>query len=362
MQGAFSEMDDDIGWNDFALRNYDPQIGRFVQQDPYGQFASPYLGMGNDPVNLIDPSGGVGIPCPGTSALSIFLDNAVYAIGNALNSVSHVANIVGYASAFTATASAGAVAIKMSNITNGQIMTIEVGSSVRASDPDGLGQSGGTAAESTESDDNQIHQIVDVWIYEELWENVYQTHIAGALKNPQLIQPDQTILLNYDPVKSRQRARRYAAQVANGLFPNPNPSVYDVDEFPYASTFEGGAKAACRLVRRRENRSHGQYIGALVRKFKMKEGDKFRVHLISKDRKIPQLKPAPQPNPTFNPKFHPTGPPIIIPPPLIRPTPIPEPVPIPVPRVMPFFWGPLFEKIFAPDLRQRGQLGDKMVV
>lgn len=64
-QGMFSEMDDDIGWNDFALRNYDPQIGRFVQQDPYQQFASPYTGLGNDPVNSIDPTGGVSWPPPG---------------------------------------------------------------------------------------------------------------------------------------------------------------------------------------------------------------------------------------------------------------------------------------------------------
>jgi RHS repeat-associated protein len=40
-QGAFSEYDEDIQWNDFALRNYDPQIARWVQQDPYQQFASP---------------------------------------------------------------------------------------------------------------------------------------------------------------------------------------------------------------------------------------------------------------------------------------------------------------------------------
>ncbi|HVK96574.1 MAG TPA: RHS repeat-associated core domain-containing protein, partial [Flavisolibacter sp.] len=57
-----SEMDDPadggVGWNDFALRNYDAQIGRWVQQDPFDEFASPYLGMGNDPVNSIDPSGG----------------------------------------------------------------------------------------------------------------------------------------------------------------------------------------------------------------------------------------------------------------------------------------------------------------
>jgi len=49
-----------IGWNDFELRNYDPQIGRWVQIDPFADFyeSSPYVGMGNDPVNVIDPSGG----------------------------------------------------------------------------------------------------------------------------------------------------------------------------------------------------------------------------------------------------------------------------------------------------------------
>jgi len=51
-------MDDDLGWNDFELRSYDPQIGRFLQNDPYDQFASGYVGMGNDPVNNVDPSGG----------------------------------------------------------------------------------------------------------------------------------------------------------------------------------------------------------------------------------------------------------------------------------------------------------------
>ncbi|MBB1287395.1 hypothetical protein HRH25_23670, partial [Flavisolibacter sp. BT320] len=69
-QGTYSEMDEDIGWNDFTLRNYDPQVGRFVQQDPYQQYPSPYTGMGNDPVNLIDPSGGVSIPPGVGQALS----------------------------------------------------------------------------------------------------------------------------------------------------------------------------------------------------------------------------------------------------------------------------------------------------
>jgi len=60
-QGDYSEFDDETGWNDFELRSYDPQIGRFIQADPYNQFPSPYTGMGNDPINNVDPSGGLGI-------------------------------------------------------------------------------------------------------------------------------------------------------------------------------------------------------------------------------------------------------------------------------------------------------------
>lgn len=57
-QGDYSEEDMDAQWNEFDLRTYDPQIGRFTSIDPYDQFASPYLGMGNNPVVMIDPSGG----------------------------------------------------------------------------------------------------------------------------------------------------------------------------------------------------------------------------------------------------------------------------------------------------------------
>jgi len=57
-QGKFSEADKQTGWNNFNLRMYDPGIGRWMSTDPYGQFYSPYNGMGNDPVNSFDPSGG----------------------------------------------------------------------------------------------------------------------------------------------------------------------------------------------------------------------------------------------------------------------------------------------------------------
>ena len=89
-QSSFSEFNEDIGWNQFDLRDYDPQIGRFVQADPFGQFLSPYTGMANDPINTVDPSGGIGIPCPGTSQLAIFFMKAGEVIGNGLSALSHL--------------------------------------------------------------------------------------------------------------------------------------------------------------------------------------------------------------------------------------------------------------------------------
>ncbi|MCA4900649.1 MAG: fibronectin type III domain-containing protein, partial [Cytophagales bacterium] len=57
-QGKYAEKDDETGWNHFELREYDPVIGRWTSKDPAGQFYSPYVGMGNNPVSGVDPDGG----------------------------------------------------------------------------------------------------------------------------------------------------------------------------------------------------------------------------------------------------------------------------------------------------------------
>lgn len=120
-------MDDDIGWNDFALRNYDAQIGRWVQQDPYQEFASPYTGMSNDPINTIDPSGGIGIHCPGTSGLAIFLDNAVHAVSSFVISNASLLSGISIAVSIAKTGVFFAQAIEASNSLNGQLTTIQPG-------------------------------------------------------------------------------------------------------------------------------------------------------------------------------------------------------------------------------------------
>ena len=52
------EKDSETGKEAFELRLWDGRIGRWLTVDPAGQYASPYLGMGNNPINGTDPDGG----------------------------------------------------------------------------------------------------------------------------------------------------------------------------------------------------------------------------------------------------------------------------------------------------------------
>lgn len=58
-QGQFAEKDTVTGWDQFQLRMYDARFGRWLSVDPYNQFWSSYVGMGNTPINGVDPDGGL---------------------------------------------------------------------------------------------------------------------------------------------------------------------------------------------------------------------------------------------------------------------------------------------------------------
>ena len=63
-QGDFSEKDEETGWNSFELRMLDTRIARWLSPDPYRQFHSPYIAMGNNPITYTDPDGGcIGEEC-----------------------------------------------------------------------------------------------------------------------------------------------------------------------------------------------------------------------------------------------------------------------------------------------------------
>ncbi|MCA6366213.1 MAG: hypothetical protein IM618_04125 [Cytophagales bacterium] len=57
-QGQYSEHDKETGWEHFELREWDNLTGRWMVPDPEGQHWSPYMGMGNDPINSVDEDGG----------------------------------------------------------------------------------------------------------------------------------------------------------------------------------------------------------------------------------------------------------------------------------------------------------------
>jgi RHS repeat-associated protein len=56
-QGQFAERDE-TGLNNFELRMFDTKIGRWISPDPYAQYHSPYMAMGNNPISFVDPDGG----------------------------------------------------------------------------------------------------------------------------------------------------------------------------------------------------------------------------------------------------------------------------------------------------------------
>ena len=55
--GDYSRENDALQWNEFQYRNYDSRLGRWLSPDPARQYASPYVGMGNNPISVYDPTG-----------------------------------------------------------------------------------------------------------------------------------------------------------------------------------------------------------------------------------------------------------------------------------------------------------------
>jgi RHS repeat-associated protein len=61
-QGQYAEKEGETSLHHFELRQWDARIARWNSTDPYGQYFSPYMGMGNNPISGVDPDGGFAGP------------------------------------------------------------------------------------------------------------------------------------------------------------------------------------------------------------------------------------------------------------------------------------------------------------
>lgn len=322
-QGAYSELDDDIGWHDFYLRTYDAQIGRWVQLDPFDEFASPYIGFGADPVNFSDPSGG----SVADGVLSAVARVAVTTIGGAI-----IGTIVGLVSGdddFTGTLIGAGVgfaaglgslikhiswsmgisaANAATSVINTPISTVHVGEFV-----------------------NGPNNIPEVDFYEPQVENPQVPPIFKAEDNyPEIQQIDymywlvapsdqKVIMGNIKYLKFRYESSLAEQEKKGALAKKSNPQCkedkvlgQDCHEVPYKSTKEGGSTSIMIPATLGQNRGHG---ASLMWFYKgLKDGDFFLVPVddgkikIPAPRPVPITVPKPQTNPDKKPSNVPTGP------------------------------------------------------
>lgn len=76
------------------------------------------------------------------------------------------------------------------------------------------------------------------------------------------------------------KKNRYESQKAIRKQQGGPPKGFDYDEFPYASTKQGGAGAHVEPVPSAENQAVGRDLGQFYRKYNIHEDDLFDVEII----------------------------------------------------------------------------------
>ncbi|RXK86628.1 NucA/NucB deoxyribonuclease domain-containing protein [Filimonas effusa] len=127
-------------------------------------------------------------------------------------------------------------------------------------------------------------KVVPVPIPEKLFPNIYKNLMASLANGKPMV-------ITYD--SNRQNARRRRREALKNTPPRPG---YDRDEYPYASTKEGGKGADVNYVPSSENKKHGGLLGALVVLNKMETGDQFEMVPIPNSPE-PETSPSPAPSP-----------------------------------------------------------------
>jgi RHS repeat-associated protein len=136
-------------------------------------------------------------------------------------------------------------------------------------------------------------KVVIVPIPQKIFPNIYKNLLKSLASG-------KPMTITYDA--NRQNARQRRREALKNTPPKPGS---DRDEYPYASTKEGGKGADVNYVPTSENRKHGGFIGALVVANNMQTGDQFQMVPIPD---TPDGEPETSPSPVTSPVTVPATP------------------------------------------------------
>jgi RHS repeat-associated protein len=275
-----------LNWMDFHNRQYDPQIGRFLSVDPLADDGqeewSPYAAMGNNPAMMVDP---LGLKSEMGTIAYPHVMAPLYDMGGKKN------NNPGANDAFTEwiAETAGAVVVEGMRLRTlahsykeafGLInKAAQKAQAARNNLAKGVSAEDAGLSLGASIFTSRIH-----FVFESVTPEIYK-HTVKALKE----HPEWRILTYNGGGKSsyanRKAALRGLGKAGKGL---------SWDEFPYASTVEGGFGAQVFAAPVPEQIVQGIQLSVLYGRGenRMEAGDKFLIFPVSNMR---ELQPAPMP-------------------------------------------------------------------
>ncbi len=96
------------------------------------------------------------------------------------------------------------------------------------------------------------------------------------------LSPEDPYVQSQTASTNREKNRYQAQTKGQKLVPSRPGRDTQLDEFPYASTYEGGTDSSIMHVPRSENESHGGALGRFYSSSGLKDGYEFRVAVVDK--------------------------------------------------------------------------------
>jgi len=246
---AGEQFDSDLSQYYLRARYYDPLNGRFSRMDPFAgnnldpQSLHKYLYVHANPVNNTDPAGLMVTATALELNVSMFIISVITSVV-VLDVMQRARGQMTITEAFI-----GAIQLATEYAAAG---VIEVASMIHQNTRQ-VGQALRKAAKAIKKTVKDLLKQKPYFVFERLTPNIYKFTISCLIANP------MWYTLTWHGNKAWTNANRAWVKSRYGYLRKPG---YSIDEFPYASTVEGGKGAMGCAVPWRENCVQGGYLHA----------------------------------------------------------------------------------------------------